>query len=68
MQLYPGEGSTDNQPARGVVEVCLGGELGTMCDDGFEDQGASVVCKQLGFSPYGELLHIKHTWTCNGWA
>lgn len=38
----------------GVVEIYYNGEWGTICDDGFGDTEAAIVCRQLGFATQGE--------------
>ena len=39
--------------ARGRIEVCVGGRYGTISDTNWDNKDASVICFQLGFSPYG---------------
>ena len=43
-----------DQLSRGRVEVCLGGQFGTICSQLWTNQDASVACRSLGYSPYGE--------------
>ena len=43
--------------ARGRVEVCVGGEFGSVCDDNWSSEDASMICSNLGFSAYGSYIH-----------
>ena len=45
--VYLTGGSSENE---GTVQFCYNNEWGTVCDDLWGDNDASVVCQQLGYS------------------
>jgi len=47
-------------PLEGRLEVHYDGVWGTVCDDGFDEVDASVVCEMLGYGRSGRLINQRY--------
>ena len=48
-----------NSPNKGRVQVFIGGQWVRVCDDGWDDSEAGVVCRQLGFGSSGKARQLQ---------
>lgn len=48
-------GVPPEEQLEGTLEICFGGNWGTVCDDGWDNTDASVACRDLGFSDRGTV-------------
>lgn len=49
-------GGTTNREGR--IEICIDGQWGTICDDGWSSFDARVACRQMGFAALSNKIEI----------
>ena len=49
IRLVTSDGDTGEDVMSGRVEMCWDDRWGTVCDQGWSDNDATVVCRELGF-------------------
>ena len=64
IRLVSGNETDTNE---GRVEICYGGQWGTVCDDFWSRSDAEVVCRQLGYETDGKVYSIVLHYNVSEW-
>ena len=63
IRLVTSDGDTGEGVMSGRVEMCWDDRWGTVCDQNWSDNEATVVCRELGFSSSSKLhVHVLYTY------